>query len=231
MGNHYDELFKDKHPLSFREIVDDWEKNSKEWYHATVAIEDLPLVLNNRDLKIYAWCRCDYIDGVSSYSQWHGLLHFSGRKCASWKMYLLRNKIRFSSTKNVFRKVYCLEHVVGVLRYISCAGGPGHLLPDHHKHYSNRLFDSSYFHEDIRQCRRIRKDIAAKISSFVDTSKKSNWTKDELHDKEKCLCKNSQDNDIKQQFRTDLLFESKLILNEADKCTPDFVYIDECIDE
>ena len=32
-------------PSSYKEIANDWEENEKEWYHALIAIEDLPTVL------------------------------------------------------------------------------------------------------------------------------------------------------------------------------------------
>ena len=44
-------------PLSYKDIAEDWERNSSEWYHALIAIEDLPTVLAIPDLRIYAWCR------------------------------------------------------------------------------------------------------------------------------------------------------------------------------
>ena len=186
MEYDYETMVENIQPLSFREIVDDWEKNSEEWYHATLAIEDLPLVLAEPDLEIYAWCRCDVSSEDSTHSQWHGLLHFPKRNYTSWKIHLHSKGIKFTSSKYLFRKVPCLDHVVGVLRYISCDAGPDH------KHYANRLFDPSHHHKRGNECRRIRKDIAVKISSFIDTSKKSNWTKEELHDNETCLCRRSK---------------------------------------
>ena len=54
----YKLLVKDIQPLSYQDVAEDWEKNSKEWYHALITITDLPIVLAIPDLKIYAWCRC-----------------------------------------------------------------------------------------------------------------------------------------------------------------------------
>ena len=34
----------------------------------------------------------------------------------------------------------------------------------------------------------VRDEISSKISNFIDLTAKSNWTNDELHDKETCLC-------------------------------------------
>ena len=186
MKNDYDKMVKNIQPLSFQEIAVDWEKNSKEWYHATLAIEDLPLVLAEPDLKIYAWCRCNFFDGDSTRLQWHGLLHFPRRKYTNWKTQLYHKGIGFLSTKNEFRRVSCLDNVVGVLRYIACDAGPKH------KHYDNRLIEPSHQHERGNECCRIRKDISTKISSFIDLTKKYNWTKEELHDNKNCLCRRSK---------------------------------------
>ena len=53
-------------PLTYKDVGEDWERNSKEWYHALIAIEDLPIVLAIPELKIYAWCRCKVVanDGL-----------------------------------------------------------------------------------------------------------------------------------------------------------------------
>ena len=85
----YKVLIKDIQPLSYKDVAEDWEKNSKEWYHALVAIVDLPIVLAIPDLKIYAWCRCKVVadDGSEAHFHWHGLVHFPERKLASWKMH------------------------------------------------------------------------------------------------------------------------------------------------
>ena len=40
-------------PLSYKDVAEDWEKNPKEWYHALIAIADLPIVLAIPHLKIY----------------------------------------------------------------------------------------------------------------------------------------------------------------------------------
>ena len=38
--------------LSYKDVAEDWERNNKEWYHALIAIEDLPIVLAIPELKI-----------------------------------------------------------------------------------------------------------------------------------------------------------------------------------
>ena len=83
----YKMLVKDINPLSYKDVAEDWQRNSSEWYHALVAIEDLPIVLAIPGLKIYAWCRCKLVadDGSEAHFHWHGLVHFKDRKHESWR--------------------------------------------------------------------------------------------------------------------------------------------------
>ena len=78
----YKELIKDIVPLSYKDVAEDWEKKPKEWYHALIAIEDLPIVLAIPELRIYAWCRCKLVadDKSEGHFHWHGLVHFPNRK-------------------------------------------------------------------------------------------------------------------------------------------------------
>ena len=41
-------------PLTYKNVADDWETRPDEWYHALIAIEDLPIVLAIPNLKVYA---------------------------------------------------------------------------------------------------------------------------------------------------------------------------------
>ena len=121
----YKVLVKDMEPLSYKDVAEDWEKNSDQWFHALVAIVDLPIILAIPDLKIYAWCRCKVVadDASEAHFHWHGLVHFPNRKMQSWKMQCRRAGVKFASTKNTFKKVICLDHAVGVLRYMACKDG------------------------------------------------------------------------------------------------------------
>jgi hypothetical protein len=193
----YKVLVKDMEPLSYKDVAEDWEKNHTEWYHALIAIVDLPIVLAIPDLKIYAWCRCKLVadDGSEAHFHWHGLVHFPKRKLQSWKMQCRRAGIKFSSSKNTFKKVICLDHAVGVLRYLGCKDGQrvgrrdGDGLVTHpHTHYSRQPIDASHRHERGKECVKVRDDISSKISHFLDLTTKSNWTNNELHDRETCLC-------------------------------------------
>ena len=112
-------------PLTYEEIANDWEDNSNEWYHALIAIEDLPTVLAIPNLKIYSWCRCKLVaeDKSEAHFHWHGLVHFPKCKLESWKRNARRVVSKFVSSKNTFKKMKCLDRAVGVLRYISCKNG------------------------------------------------------------------------------------------------------------
>ena len=193
----YKVLVKGMEPLSYKDVAEDWEKNPKEWYHAMIAIVDLPIVLAIPDLKIYAWCRCKLVadDGSEAHFHWHGLVHFPKRKLESWKKQSRRVGVTFASSKNTFKKIICLDHAVGVLRYMACKDGQrvgrrdGDGLVTHpHTHYSRQPIDSSHCHARGKECAGVRDEISTKISNFIDLTTKANWTNDELHNKETCLC-------------------------------------------
>ena len=184
--------------LSYEVVAKDWENNSKEWYHVLVAIEDLPIVLAIPNLQIYAWCRCKLVadDGSEAHFHWHGLVHFKEQKLLSWKRQSRRVGVKFSSPKNTFKKVICLDHAVGVLRYIACKDGQrvgrrdGDGLVTHpHTHYSRQPIDEDHRHVRSVRCAKVRDEISSNISNFIDLTDKPNWTRVELHDKETCLRK------------------------------------------
>ena len=184
-------------PLSYEEIANDWEKNGREWYHAMIAIEDLTIVLAIANLKIYAWCRCKVVadDGSEGHYHWHALVHFSGLKKESWRRKATRVGIKFSSRKNTFKKIFCLDHAVGVLRYLACADGQrigrrdGDGLYTHpHTHYARQPIDEHHCHPRGKQCGAVRDEISNAIAAFLDLGKKSNWSALALHNFEECLC-------------------------------------------
>ena len=57
--------------LTYREIAEDWEAKPDDWYHAIIAIGDLPVVLAIPNLKIYAWCRCKLVADNGSEAHYH----------------------------------------------------------------------------------------------------------------------------------------------------------------
>ena len=62
---------------SYEDVARDWEENSREWFHALIAIEDLPIVLAIPDLKIYAWCRCKVVADDGSEAHFTGMRSFT----------------------------------------------------------------------------------------------------------------------------------------------------------
>ena len=96
----------DMKTLTCESVAKDWDNNPNEWYHALIAIEDLPIVLAIPDLKVYACCQCKLVanDGSEAHYHWHELVHFPSRKLGSWKRQAQRVNIKFSSPKNTFKK-------------------------------------------------------------------------------------------------------------------------------
>lgn len=187
----------DLKPRTYKEVADDWAGNDREWYHALIAIEDLPIVLGIPNMTIYAWCRCKVVaeDGSEAHFHWHGLVHFSTGRLDSWRRRASRLGIRFASRKNTFKKIKCLDHVVGVLRYIACGDGQkkgrrdGDGLRSHpHTHYSRQPIDENHRHPRGKYCAFVREEISAGIASFLDLASRKNWEANELHDYETCLC-------------------------------------------
>ena len=103
----YKKLIRDAEltPSTYKDVVEDWERNNKEWYHPLIAIEDLSTVLAIPSLKIYVWCWCKVVanDGFEAHLHWHALDHFSERKLASWRGQACRLDIKFKSSKNTFK--------------------------------------------------------------------------------------------------------------------------------
>ena len=95
----------------------------------------------------------------------------------------------------MFKKIKCLDHVVGVLRYVACKDGQrvsrrdGDGLVTHpHTHYARQPIDENHRHERSRKCLKIRDEISEKMATFLDLSCKTKWTVHELHNSEACLC-------------------------------------------
>lgn len=182
---------------SYEEVAKDWEKKSSEWYHALIADEDLPKVLAIPNLNIYAWTRCKLIanDGSEAHLHWHGLVHFFEGSKESWRVKSHRCGVKFTSKKNTFKKIKCLDHAVGVLRYLACKDGQrvgrrdGDGLCTHpHTHYSRQPIEGHHRHERGKRCGQIRDEISTEIGMNIDLANKPNWTLLQLHDHKKCLC-------------------------------------------
>ena len=95
----------------------------------------------------------------------------------------------------MFKKIKCLDHDVGVLRYVACEGnqrisrrdGDG-LVTHLHAHYTRQPIDENHRHECSHKCPKIRDEISEEVAAFLDLSWKTNWTVHELHNSKACLC-------------------------------------------
>jgi hypothetical protein len=184
-------------PRSYEEIASDWEAKSEEWYHAMITIEDLSIVLAIPNLKIYAWCRCKVVtdDGSEGHFHWHALVHFAGIKKESWRRKATRRGIKFSSRKNTFKNIFCLDHAVGVLRYIGCGEGQrvgrrgnDGLCTHPHTHYARQPIEEQHCHSRGKRCGEVRDEISNSVAFFMDLKEKANWSALALHNFEECLC-------------------------------------------
>ena len=195
----YKKLLRDMQlePLTYKDIADDWEANSTEWYHAIIAIADLPIVLAIPNLRIYAWCRCKLVadNGSEAHFHWHGLVHFTRSKLSCWKTQSRRCGIRFTSSKNTFKKIKCLDHAVGVLRYFACKDGQkvgrrdnDGLVTHPYTHYSRQPIEEKHRHQRGKHCPEVRDEISEGIAMDMNLESKENWDEHNLHDVKTCLC-------------------------------------------
>ena len=147
--------------------------------------------------QIWTRLRCKVVvsDGSEAHLHWHALVHFPTRKLKSWKEQARRADVKFKSAKNTFKKIKCLDHAVGVLKYITCKDGQSagrrdqdglHTHPQ--THYSRQTIDETHQHVRGKDCGQVREDISRGIANFIDLEKTSNWNKLALQDFDTCLC-------------------------------------------
>ena len=187
----------DMKPLTCEAIAKDRESNPNEWYHALIAIKGLPIVLAIPDLKVYASGHCMLVadDGSEAHHHWHGLVHFPSRKLGSWKRQAQPVNIMFSSPKNTFKKIKCLDHIDGVLCYAAYKNGQGvsrrdgdGLVTHPRTYYTRQPIDEKHRHERSRKCSKIRDELSEEIATFLGLSCKTKWTVHELHNSGASLC-------------------------------------------
>ena len=126
---------------------------------------------------------------------WHGLVHFSRIKRESWRRQANRKGVQLSSRKNTFKKIHCLDHVVGVLRYLACDQGQTKTRRDEdglvslpHTHYARQPISDYHRHSRGKACEEVRSGISRLLSKHIDFSKTENWTWLNLHDAKTCKC-------------------------------------------
>lgn len=202
--------------ISPQQMSADYEKSSKEWYHLILNEADFSLLICAPYLKWYSICRCHLVadDGSTAHEHLHALIHFeNGASVLSYKKKLQRTGKRFHS-KTTFKKIICLDHAVGVLRYITCQDGQKPLRRDGdglrgtpHSHYDRKVYLGEWLHPRGKYCAAVRNEISSLAASGVkDITRYS--SENELHDKETCRCdrgkegirKRQQANDKRREF-------------------------------
>ncbi|CAH1102279.1 unnamed protein product [Psylliodes chrysocephalus] len=88
-------------------------------------------------------------------------------------------------SKTTFKKIICLDHAVGVLKYITCADGQKPLRRDGdglrgtpHSYYDRRVFKQNWLHSRGKQCCLVRTEISELASEGVkqtNTHRKNNF--------------------------------------------------------
>ena len=153
--------------LSMAQIAKYWVSNSKEWYHLLGNIDDAYFLTSVSSLKIYSICRChlEADDGSFAHEHFHALVHIENTTKLGMKKKFQRLGISLNP-KTTFKKIHCLDHVVGVLRYICCKDGQkmtrrdgDGLMGKPHTHYSRSVFDEEWLRSRGKQCGKIINDI------------------------------------------------------------------------
>lgn len=202
--------------ISPREVAEDYENSPKEWYHLILNESDFNLLICAPNLKWYSICRCHLVadDGSTAHEHLHALIHFSNKTTAlAFKKKLQRAGKRLNS-KTTFKKIICLDHAIGVLRYITCADGQKPLRRDGdglrgtpHSHYDRKVYNVEWLHSRGKNCPTVRNEISRLAATGVmDISKYT--SEEELHDKETCRCergsvgiqKRKEANERRRQF-------------------------------
>ena len=111
-------------PASYREIAKSLMQNYvKEMYHALVNEDDIQTLFTIPNLKIFWCCRCHLVadDKSTAHEHLHALVQYDkGHTHQAFKKRLQRADQRLHP-KTTFKKIFCPDHAVGVLRYICCS--------------------------------------------------------------------------------------------------------------
>ena len=148
------------------------------------------------NLKIYAWCRCKLVadNGSEAHFHWHSLVHFTRSKLRCWKTQSRRCGIRFTSSKNTFKKTKCLDHAVGVLCYLTCEDGQrvgrrdGDGLVTHpYTHNARQPIEECHLHRRGNKCPHVRNEISEGIAMYLKLEEKENCDLHNLHNVKTCV--------------------------------------------
>ena len=87
--------------------------------------------------------------------------------------------VQLSSRKNTFKKIHCLDHVVGVLRYLACDQGQTKTKRDEdglvslpHTHYARQPISDYQKYSYGKACEEVCSGISRLLSKHIDFSKK-----------------------------------------------------------
>ena len=129
----------------------------------------------------------------------HGLVHFKGGlTLLAYRKRLQRIKELLNS-KTTFRRIICLDHAVGVLRYICCEDGQKPTRRDDdglrgssHSHYDRTVFNAEWLHKRSKTCVIVRDNISSICAEGVKdlTRYKSEY---ELHNAARCRCERGEE--------------------------------------
>ena len=181
------------------------ENGVKEMYHAIVNEDDILTLFSIPNLKIFWCCRCHLVakDGSTAHEHLHALVQYHKGTHVAFKKRMQRAKQRLHD-KTTFKKIYCADHAVGVLRYICCKDGQmknkrrdaDGLVSQAHTHYSRRVYVPALLHSrNARKeggCAYIRGEIQemiwGKLSDEWLTENVSGDGEYALHHEESCDC-------------------------------------------
>lgn len=196
-------------PLQPLVMAEDWESSPKEWYHLYLENSDFKLIITEPDIEWYSLCRCYFVGCNGSGRNntdchCHALVHFKEHSSLKLFKYKLRKAGKgLSSRKTTFRKIWCLDHAVDVLHYISCRYVEEEytlsVRDGYHSrnqlHDSRIVFDSNWLHDKgsnphdkYTLCIATRNEISESAAAgLYDLSKYDSPR--ELHKKQTCRCK------------------------------------------
>ena len=165
-------------PASYLEIAESLMKNGiREMYHALVNEDDIDTLFSIPNLKIFWVCRCHHIadDGSTAHEHLHALVQYQNKKTHRAFKDRLKRSDQLLNPKTTFKKILCPDHVVGVLRYITCRDGQratrrnaDGLMGVPHTHYKRSVFGRNLLHRRNRKqilgCKDVRRTILRGVS-------------------------------------------------------------------
>lgn len=184
-------------PVSLSQVgVDYTSKVGNQWFHLLATESDFAVLMAEPSIKWYSLCRCHMvveIDGSTAHEHLHALIRFEGSTVLGYKKRLQRANQKLSSKTNL-KKILCLDHAVGVLRYICCADGqkftrrgPDGLMGAPHTHYCRSVWNMEWLHPRGRNCSDVRDQISSLTGSLLNLEKLG-FKSDALHKHETCQC-------------------------------------------